>query len=100
MTRKIEAWQNEVQEGPENGTMDQALCCPLRSEGRVTAGVESKVGLWGGKRDCSRVPPWLGCLLSAPIMDASSLLAQCFGSWGATRMSQACRMEFYGRDVG
>lgn len=47
MTRKVEAWREEALEGPGRGNLDQALCHPLRREGRVTARVESKAGIWG-----------------------------------------------------
>lgn len=47
MTKKIEAWEDEAQEGPGRGSTDPLLCRPLRREGRVTAGVESKAGWWG-----------------------------------------------------
>lgn len=47
MTRKVEAWKDEAQEGPGRGSTDPLLCRPLRREGRVTAGVESKAGWWG-----------------------------------------------------
>lgn len=73
MTRKVEAWREEALEGPGRGNLDQALCRPLRREGRVTARVESKAGIWGrwengrvaaqgrtwGKHlRCSGVSPW------------------------------------------
>lgn len=54
MTRKVEAWREEALEGPGRGNLDQALCHPLRREGRVTARVESKAGIWG-RREHGRV---------------------------------------------
>lgn len=54
MTRKVEAWREEALEGPGRGNLDQALCHPLRREGRVTARVESKAGIWG-RRENGRV---------------------------------------------
>lgn len=47
MTRKVEAWREEAQEGPGRGSMDRAVCRPLRREGRVTARAESKAGTRG-----------------------------------------------------
>lgn len=51
MTRKVEAWREEALEGPGRGNLDQALCHPLRREGRVTARVESKAGNWGSREN-------------------------------------------------
>lgn len=86
MTRKVEAWREEALEGPGRGNLDQALCHPLRREGRVTARVESKAGIWG-RRENGRVAASGSYVGRASRMQWGLAVALC---WQAGLWQQWC----------